>query len=451
MSRLQLAELANRVEEAFPFPSFGHVTKVLGFVIEGYCPEAVVGGVCEVYSKDQTESFLAEVVGFNDDRTILMPFGEVRGIGMGSLIALREKSATVKLGMQLIGRIIDGLGNPMDGGPELECEEEYSIYASPINPLKRNRIHEPLDVGVRAINSLLTAGKGQRVGIIAGSGVGKSVLLGMMARNTQADVNVIGLIGERGREVREFIERDLGQDGMQRSVLVVAPSDASPVIRMRAVYVAATIAEYFRKHGKDVLFMMDSVTRFAMAQREVGLSAGEPPTTKGYPPSVFTAMPKLFERAGTTSSEGSITGIYTVLVEGDDMNDPIGDAVRSIVDGHILLSRKMAAKNHFPAIDITHSASRVMSDIVPEEHWALASRVRNIISTYQEAEDLINIGAYVKGSNASIDESLLYIDAVNQFLKQPMNQNSDFQTSLAEMKKLFQVDPRAPRPGVGKK
>jgi flagellum-specific ATP synthase len=445
MSRLQIDRYQNTLIGASPYPVYGHVTNVLGLVVEGYCQDAPVGATCEIYSLDRKASCLAEVIGFKEDKVVLMLLGDLAGLGMGSAIALRHTSASVKIGPQMLGRIMDGLGNPIDGGPELECEDEFSIYSSPINPLKRARITEPLDLGCRAVNGLLTIGKGQRVGIIAGSGVGKSMLLGMMARSTQADVNVIALIGERGREVREFIEKDLGAESLSRSIIVCATSDVSPVVRMRAAFVAATISEYFRRSGKDVLFMMDSVTRFAMAQREVGLSAGEPPTTKGYPPSVFTKLPKLFERAGNTSSGGSITGIYTVLVEADDINDPIGDAVRSIVDGHMVLSRRLAARNHYPAIDIPNSASRVMGDVISKEHKELASRIKTIIANYSEAEVLINIGAYVKGSNPNVDEAIQYIEPIRTFLRQFIDQKISMEQTVQQMKAIFQTQNQAGR------
>lgn len=445
MSVLSAQKFSEYLDEVSPFPYEGHVTNITGFVIEGYCPRAIMGAVCELVSADRKNTCLAEIVGFRDDKAILMPLGELRGMGMGSRIRVVQTSATAKVGMALLGRVIDALGNPIDGQGPLDIEEEFSIYSSPINPLRRTKISEPLDVGVRAVNSLLTFGKGQRVAILAGSGVGKSVLLGMMARNTTAQINVICLVGERGREVREFIDRDIGPEGMKRSVVIVAPSDAPPVVRMRAVFMATTVAEYFRRESKDVLFMMDSVTRFAMARREVGLSAGEPPTTKGYPPSVFTLLPKIFERAGNTSSSGSITGIFTVLIEGDDINDPIGDAVRSIVDGHLVLSRKIAAKNQYPAIDILNSASRVMPEIVPPEHLQMASRVRSVLASYTEAEDLINIGAYVKGSNPSIDEAIQYIDSVRALVKQPLHETSNFQQSTTALKNVFTVPNAQPQ------
>ncbi len=434
-SRLQILKYAPDVESASPFPTFGYVTSVSGLIVEGYCPGAVVGATCEIYSEEG--SCLSEVVGLRDDKVLLMPLGELRGLGTSSRIRVVKKTATAMIGDELVGRVIDGLGNPLDGGPEIECDQEFALYSSPINPLQRTRISDVFDLGVRSVNGLLTLGKGQRVGILSGSGVGKSMLLGMMARASHADINVIALIGERGREVREFLERDVGVEGMKKSIVVCATSDTPPLIRMRAAFLASVIAEYFRKKSKNVLFMMDSVTRFAMAQREVGLSAGEPPTTKGYPPSVFTQLPRLFERAGNTDTGGSITGIYTVLIEADDINDPIGDAVRSIVDGHIMLSRKLAAKSHYPAIDVPMSASRVMADIAKPEQRELASRIKTILANYAEAEDLINIGAYVKGSNPGIDEAIQYIEPIRKFLKQNYQEKVSMEQTLTEMKQIF--------------
>jgi len=347
-------------------------------------------------------------------------------------------SATLPVGDQLLGRVIDALGQPLDDQPLAPCEEEYPLYALPASPMARNPIISPLDLGVRAINGLLTCGSGQRMGIMAGSGVGKSVLLGMMAQHTRADVNVIALIGERGREVREFIERDLGPEGLARSVVVTATSDVSPLLRMRGAFVATTIAEYFCAQGKDVLLLMDSATRFAMAMREVGLAIGEPPTTKGYTPSVFATLPKLLERAGSFKGKGSITGLYTVLVEGDDMNEPVADAVRSILDGHIVLSRDLAARNHYPSIDILASASRVMREIVSPEHLQLSGRVREIMATYKEAEDLINIGAYSAGSNGKIDFAISRIEAITEFLRQGMEEAVDLDTTLEQMAQVVQ-------------
>jgi flagellum-specific ATP synthase len=347
------------------------------------------------------------------------------------------RKASIGVGKGLLGRVIDGLGNPIDNKGPIEFVDEYPIYADPINPLDRGRIKEPMDLGIRVLNSLFTCGKGQRMGIFSGSGVGKSVLMGMIARNTNAHVNVIGLIGERGREVREFLEKNLGEEGLKRSVVVVAASDMHPLIRMRAAYVATTVSEYFRDQGSDVLLMVDSLTRFAMAQREVGLSVGEPPTTKGYTPSVFSLLPKLLERSGIVEGLGSITGLYTILVEGDDFNEPISDAARSILDGHISLSRSLANKNHYPAVDVLQSISRVMIDIVDEEHKKTANRLLNIVATYRKAEDLINIGAYVNGSNSEIDRAIKMIENVNTFCKQNIGERIDFVQARAQLLELL--------------
>jgi flagellum-specific ATP synthase len=352
-------------------------------------------------------------------------------------VAIR-KQASVRVGHELLGRVIDGLGNPIDNRGPLQCNDERPIYADPLNPLERGRIKEPIDLGVRAINGLLTCGKGQRVGIFAGSGVGKSVLLGMFARNTRADINVIGLIGERGREVRDFLEKNLGPEGLAKSVVVVAASDMHPLIRMRAAYVATAISEYFRDQGgKDVLLMIDSLTRFAMAQREIGLSVGEPPTTKGYTPSVFSLLPKLLERGGNLEDGGSITGLYTILVEGDDFNEPISDTARSILDGHILLSRDLANKNHYPAIDILNSKSRLMIDVIDKKHHHNAGEILNLMSVYKKAEDMINIGAYVKGSNQEIDRSISMIDRINDFLCQDIDMKITLPESVQELDSLL--------------
>lgn len=437
MSRLNLQKYEDLIDEAQQWPTYGMVTDSLGIVIEGYVPHAQLGAVCRIEAKDHGVFCLAEVVGFKDDKVILMPLGEPRAIGPGSTIRKIRDSASIPVGPELIGRVIDGLGNPLDDLPPVETDREYMLYSRPINPLKRARIDQPLDLGVKSINGLLSIGKGQRLSVMAGSGVGKSVLMGMMARSTVADVNVIALVGERGREVREFIEESLGEEGMKRSIVVCATSDVSPLIRMRAAFVATAISEYFRSLNYDVLLMMDSVTRFAMAQREVGLAAGEPPTTKGYPPSVFTLLPKLFERVGNLTSGGSVTGIYTVLTEGDDINDPIADAVRSIVDGHIVLSRKLAARAHYPAIDVPNSTSRVMPQIVSPKQAQLASRIKAIMAAYQDAEDLINIGAYVKGSNKAIDEAIQYIEPIKRFLKQSATESVSFEESVKQMAMIF--------------
>ncbi|MFN2354743.1 MAG: FliI/YscN family ATPase, partial [Desulfopila sp.] len=409
---------------------FGKVTRIVGLIIEGYCPNATVGSLCRIAPPDNGSSIYAEVVGFKESRALLMPLGEIRGLGPGSRIRVVKDSATIKVGDNLLGRVIDAMETPQDGMPAPTLEEELSLYSNPPGPMSRKNITEPLDLGIRAINGLLTCGMGQRMGIMAGSGIGKSVLLGMMAKYARADINVIALIGERGREVREFIERDLGTEGLARSIIVVVTSDQSPLLRMRGAFVATTIAEFFCKKGKNVLLMMDSVTRFAMAMREIGLAVGEPPTTKGYTPSVFAALPRLLERAGRFREQGSITGLYTVLVEGDDLTEPVADAVRSILDGHIVLSREIAARNHYPAIDVLNSASRVMRDIVTPRHLELSGKTRSILASYADAEDLINIGAYVDGSNPQIDFAISKIEGVNNFLKQQF----DDATSLEKTK-----------------
>ncbi len=396
----------------------GKVTQVIGLVIESQGPTVSVGELCYISSHNpDVPPIPAEVVGFREGYVMLMPVGEMQGIGPGCEVTAAQKMLNVKVGDELLGRVLDGLGNPIDGKGPLLCKKEYSLQADPPHPLSRPRIHDSLYVGVRAIDGLITMGEGQRIGIMAGSGVGKSTLLSMIARNTEADISVIALVGERGREVRDFIERDLGEEGMKRSVVVVATSDQPALVRIKGAMTATAIAEYFRDQGRKVILMMDSVTRFAMAQREVGLTIGEPPATRGYTPSVFAMLPRLLERAGT-SATGSITGIYTVLVDGDDMNEPIADAVRSILDGHIVLSRTIAAQNHFPAIDIMPSVSRVMNEVVSPEHLKAAQQMRQLMAVYRDAEDLIHIGAYVKGSSAKIDESIQKIDAINDFLCQ---------------------------------
>jgi flagellum-specific ATP synthase len=403
----------------------GKITQVIGQVMVGYLPGSTIGSVCAIYPGQDSPRFLAEVVGFRDRNVLLMPLGEMRGLGLGARIVLEREVATVKVGRDLLGRVINGLGEPLDGKGPINSGEESLIYCQVGNPLDREPIHQPLDLGVRAINGLITVGRGQRVGIMAGSGVGKSVLMGMMARSSNADVNVIAMIGERGREVKEFVEEILGPEGLARSVVIVATSDQSPLLRMRASYVATTISEYFCNQGGHVLLMMDSITRFAMAQREIGLSTGEPPASKGYTPSVFAALPKLLERVGAFQKKGSITGLYTVLVEGDDMDDPIGDAVRSIVDGHIVLDRKLATRGHFPAIDVLTSTSRVMKNVVSREHTKMARTMRGHLAVYKESEDLINIGAYKTGSNVEIDEAIRLHSSINQYLSQDIDEATD--------------------------
>jgi flagellum-specific ATP synthase len=420
-----------------PFSVYGKVSEIIGLLVKGYNPETFIGEMCRIYPNGNNRTIGAEVVGFREEKVLLMPFGNLDSVGPGCRILSTGKKSNVKVGHNLLGRVIDGMGNPLDDRGPIESECEYPIYADPINPLKRGRIKEPMDLGIRAMNGLFSCGRGQRMGIFAGSGVGKSFLLGMIARNTKADINVIGLVGERGREVREFIENNLGREGLASSVVVVATSDMHPLIRMRAAYVATAISEYFRDQGMEVLLMVDSLTRFAMAQREVGLSVGEPPTAKGYTPSVFSIMPKLLERAGSLEDSGSITGLYTVLVEGDDFNEPIADAARSILDGHITLDRSLAARNHYPAIDVTESISRLMVDIVNEKHRKMAGDVLNIVSTYRQAEDLINIGAYVEGSNPEIDKAIRMIDKVNSFSRQDIDEKISFEESEEQLFALF--------------
>jgi flagellum-specific ATP synthase len=432
-----LSKYIPALREVDPIQIRGKVTNIVGLVVEGHGPGSSMGGMCEIFSKQMNTSIMSEVVGFKEKRVLLMPLGDLSGIGPGSTIIARKSHPSVKVGNSLLGRIIDGLGEPLDGSGPLVLEEEMPLYGKSMNPLKKKRITEPLDLGIAAINGTLTIGKGQRMAIMAGSGVGKSVLLGMMARHTKADVNVIALIGERGREVKEFIERDLGEEGLKRSVVIAAISDQPALIRIRGAYLATTIAEYFRDKGLDVLLMMDSVTRYAMSMREIGLAIGEPPTTKGYTPSCFARMPKLLERAGNSSNKGSITGLYTVLVEGDDMNEPVADTVRSIVDGHIVLSRDLAARNHYPAIDILRSVSRVMNDIAGRDHLKLARKILELKAVYEEARDLINIGAYVSGNNPQIDTAIKYIDAINGFLKQDIDRKMGMDETLAMMKKVL--------------
>ena len=425
------------LEAVPPMSFYGKVNQVVGSAIEAYGIDSFVGELCEIYTRENKYPVKAEVIGFRGDRIVLMPLGDVAGIGPGSYITGLHRKTTIALGEGLLGRVVDGFGIPIDGKGPLSVEKASPLTAEPINPLHRDRITEPLDVGIKTINGLLTCGKGQRMGIFSGSGVGKSVLLGMIARNTNADVNVIALIGERGREVREFIEKDLGEEGLKRSVVVVATSEQSPLVRMKGALSATTIAEYFRDKGNDVLFMMDSITRFAMAQREIGLAANEPPTTKGYTPSVFAMIPKLVERVGNHCEKGSITGLYTVLVDSDDLNEPIADAVRSVLDGHIVLSRDLANHNHYPAIDALASVSRSMIDIIEPEHLKTARRLLSIVDTYRKAEDLINIGAYVSGSNPQIDYAISMIEKVNQFMQQPIEEQVRFDETFTMMKQLF--------------
>lgn len=436
-ARINLKKFSDSISSSKPVRLNGKVTQVVGLVIEGYCPDTSVGAICEIKPMEG-EPIPAEVVGFRNNKTLLMPLGELRGVGLDSLISVRRDKATLGVGPLLLGRVIDGLGNPIDDKGPIRVEEEYPIYALPVNPMTRPPIRKPLDLGIRSINGLLTCGQGQRVGIMAGSGVGKSTLLGMIARYTEADVNVIALIGERGRELREFIEKDLQEQGLHKSVVVVATSDQPPLVRMRGAYIATTIAEYFQKQGKKVLLMMDSATRFAMAMREVGLAIGEPPTTKGYTPSVFAALPKLLERTGNFP-EGSITALYTVLVEGDDFNEPISDSMRSILDGHIVLSRELAARSIYPPIDIMASASRVMTDVTSREHQDLAAKFKEVLATHRQSEDLINIGAYKTGTNPGIDYAVSHIADMQSYLKQAVHDPVMLEDSLKELRAIFEA------------
>jgi flagellum-specific ATP synthase len=411
---------------------YGKVRQVIGVVIESLGPNMAVGETCSISYKRTAEPVLAEVVGFRDNKVLIMPLGELMGIGAGSDVVAHGAPLEIGVTDHLLGRVLGGLGRPIDGKGTIVAENRAVVTAAPPPPLSRRRVTEPLSLGIRAIDGMLTCGKGQRVGIFAGSGVGKSTILGMIARNTAADVNVIALVGERGKEVRDFIERDLGEEGLRRSVVVVSTSDQPALVRIKAAFVAMTIAEYFRDQGLDVMFMMDSVTRFAMAQREVGLAIGEPTTTRGYTPSVFALLPKLLERAGT-SQKGTITGLFAVLVDGDDMMEPVADAVRSILDGHIVLSRQLAAANHYPAIDVLQSVSRVMPDVVDANQYSAASAVREVLATYKDAEDLINIGAYVPGSNPRVDFALSKIEGVRHFLRQGIYETSSYEQTLVKL------------------
>lgn len=416
--------------------ALGKVAKVVGLTVESIGPEAKLNDLCLIHSASRPEPVKAEVVGFRDDRVLLMPYDDVEGVGLGSFVENTGASLSVAVTDELLGQSLDGVGNPMSFEGLPEGSPRYSVEADPPDPLSREIITDALPLGVKAVDGLITVGKGQRIGIFAGSGVGKSTLMGMFARNTKADINVIALIGERGREVREFIERDLGEEGMKRSVVVIATSDRPALIRNKAAKTATAIAEYFRDQGKDVLLMMDNLTRFSMAQREIGLASGEPPVSRGYPPSVYSEMPKLLERAGN-SDKGSITGLYAVLVDGDDFNEPIADTARGILDGHIVLSRGMAQKNHYPAIDVLASISRVMSAVATKDHKQVAGQMKEVLATYRDAEDLINIGAYRSGSNPSIDYAIEKINAVNSFLKQGTDEKFDFDDIVSQMKAIF--------------
>ncbi len=428
--------------------AYGRVTEITGLLLKVSGLRVSVGEACLIHGEDGELPVPAEVVGFKDGQSLLMAIGDQAGIRPGSRVQAIGKKLSITVGPSLVGRVLDYLGNPMDGkGPV--TGEQYPLFSYSPHPLKRRRIHDPIDLGVRSINGLLTVGKGQRLGIMSGSGVGKSVLMGMMSKFTAADVNVIGLIGERAREVREFIERDLGPEGLKRSVVIVSTSEQPPLAKVRSAFTATSVAEYFRSQGKDVLLLMDSLTRVCMAQREIGLAIGEPPTAKGYTPSVFALIPRILERAGTTEAKGSITGLYTVLVEGDDFNEPIADASRSVLDGHFVLTRELAIENHFPAIDVLQSKSRVMTDIADPKHLQFANKFLETLANYRRAEDLINLGAYKKGSNPKIDYAIEMIEPMRAYLRQGMNDRKDFSDSLQGLYHLFEKQPQPhPQPPV---
>ncbi|MDR4505510.1 MAG: FliI/YscN family ATPase [Candidatus Scalindua sp.] len=414
----------------------GTVSRATSMLIESLGPEASVGELCSMTTQSKKKSVLAEVVGFKDSRTLLMPIGDTEGISPKSQVVATGHPLHIKVGSSLIGRILDGLGNPIDNRGPIKYDELRPVYNEPPDPLNRQLITEPISTGIRAIDGLLTCGKGQRMGIFAGSGVGKSTLLGKIARSSKADVNVIALIGERGREVREFVEYNLGDEGLKKSVVVVVTSDKPVIVRLKGGFVATTIAEYLRDKGMDVMLMMDSVTRLANAQREIGLSIGEPPTSRGYTPSVFSLLPKLLERPGTTS-EGSITALYTVLVEGDDFNEPVSDTVRGILDGHIILSRKIAAQNCYPAIDILNSVSRCMIDVVSSGHMIAARKMRATYAIYKDAEDMINVGAYVEGRNPKIDYSVKMYELITGYLQQGVTEQSRFTEDISRLEEMM--------------
>jgi flagellar protein export ATPase FliI len=437
MCELDLSPYIKAAELFSPVKVIGRVSQVIGLAIEVRGLQTFVGEVCLIYVNSGQPPIVAEVVGFRDSRVLMMPLGDLRGIGPGCRVQPTGSLFSITVGPYLLGHVLDGLGNPLNGGQLETGGECYHVDNSPPNPLERRRIRDVLPTGIRSLDMFLTCGQGQRVGIFSGSGVGKSTMLGMIARHSEADVNVIALIGERGREVVDFIEKDLGPEGLARSVVVAVTSDRPPLLRIKGAMVATTIAEYFRDRGQKVMLMMDSVTRLAMSQREVGLAIGEPPTTKGYTPSVFAMLPRLLERAGT-SKDGSITGLYTVLVDGDDFNEPIADAVRGILDGHIVLSRELAAKNHFPAVDIPRSISRLMPDLVDEEQLRLVGQFRDYLAAYKEAEDLINIGAYVPGSNPRVDRARQYIEEMISFLRQGVEERESFSFALTRLKGILE-------------
>lgn len=435
MVDINLLPYIDAVKESEPLRVYGKIDEITGIILKATGLKVSIGEACNIYSGDESP-VEAEVVGFKDGKVLLMAIDDLFGIKPGSRVLPMGKKLSVRVGYGLMGRVLDDIGMPIDGKSPIKGIE-YPLFSSSPNPLKRNRITEPMDLGIRAINGLLTCGKGQRMGIMAGSGVGKSVLLGMIARYTEADVNVIALIGERGREVREFIEKDLGEDGLRKSVVVVSTSEQPPLAKVRGAFTATAIAEYFRQEGKNVLLLMDSLTRVAMAQREIGLAVGEPPTAKGYTPSVFSLLPRLLERVGTSEGSGSITGLYTVLVEGDDMSEPVADITRSILDGHIVLSRTLAAENHYPAIDVLQSISRVMPDIVDSRHREYAGRFIETLAIFKRHEDMINLGVYKEGTNPKVDYAIKMIDKLRGYLRQDINEKRDIVDSLQDLYFIF--------------
>ncbi|HBT65013.1 MAG TPA: flagellar protein export ATPase FliI [Ruminococcaceae bacterium] len=429
---------AQILEESNPILYIGKIDKIIGVIIESTGPRVNIGDVCNVYTTKRDRHIKAEVVGFKSERVLLMPFEDLDGIGPGSIVESTGDVLKIPVGQELVGRILNGFGQPIDDLGELTGMQQYSVSNTPSNPLSRLRIEKRINFGVKAIDSMLTCGKGQRMGIFSGSGVGKSTLMGMIARNIEADVNVIALVGERGREVRDFLEKDLKEEGMKKSVLIVATSDQPAMMRLKCAMVATTIAEFFKDQGKDVLLLMDSLTRFAMAQREIGLATGEPPVARGYTPSIYSLLPKLLERTGNFN-EGSITGIYTVLVEGDDVNEPISDTVRGIIDGHIVLSRSLAMKNHYPAIDVLASISRIMNEIVDKDHLDIANKIRNIMSVYYSNYDLVNIGAYKRGTNRELDQALALIDKINLMLTQGIDESFSYEQTIDMMRDVLDI------------
>lgn len=434
---MRLSELVDEVKNENSFKHYGRVTQVVGLMIESRGPKVSVGEICYILvGKPPYRKIMVEVVGFREEKVLLMPFDRIEQIAPGSLVEATNKPLQIKIGTSLIGHVIDGLGRSYEGKELGNGLTSFPTDNPPPNPMTRPRITEPLSLGVRAIDGLFTVGKGQRIGIFAGSGVGKSTLMAMISKNSEADINVIALIGERGREVRDFIERDLGEEGLKNSIVVVATSDQPALMRIKGAMTATAIAEYFRNKGLNVNLMMDSVTRVAMAQREIGLATGEPPTTRGYPPSVFGLLPKLLERSGT-NEHGSITAFYTVLVDGDDMNEPIADTVRGILDGHLVLDRKLANRGQFPAINVLTSISRVMNEIVTDDHRKVADAVRNYLAVYSDSEDLINIGAYKRGTNKELDEAIEKYPHIIRFLKQDINEKVSFQEAIDELMQLI--------------